>query len=64
MTLSPGSGTPAASEAFATSTFEKTAVSNAVLSGLYQFARAVAYVPLLEGFGLPVIEAMRAGTHS
>ena len=38
------------------------AVRDSVLSGLYAGARCVAYVPLLEGYGLPVVEAMRAGT--
>jgi alpha-1,3-rhamnosyl/mannosyltransferase len=33
-----------------------------VLSGLYAGARCVAYVPLLEGWGLPVVEAMATGT--
>jgi len=37
-------------------------VEASVLSSLYQRARAVAYVPLWEGFGLPAVEAMRAGT--
>lgn len=32
-----------------------------VLSSLYARARCLAYVPLQEGFGLPVVEAMRAG---
>ena len=32
------------------------------LAALYRRARAVAYVPLLEGFGLPAVEAMAAGT--
>lgn len=32
----------------------------AVLAALYARARVVAYVPLLEGFGLPVLEAMVA----
>jgi len=40
------------------------AVSDAVLSGLYRRARAFAYVPLTEGYGLPPLEAMRAGTPS
>jgi alpha-1,3-rhamnosyl/mannosyltransferase len=31
-----------------------------VLAGLYTRARLVAYVPLLEGFGLPAVEAMYA----
>lgn len=34
-------------------------VSDAVLAGLYRRARCVAYVPLVEGFGLPAVEAMR-----
>lgn len=36
-------------------------VSSAVLAALYARARLLAYVPLKEGFGLPVLEAMRAG---
>ncbi len=32
-----------------------------VLSGLYRRARLLAYVPLREGFGLPVVEAMACG---
>jgi glycosyltransferase involved in cell wall biosynthesis len=40
------------------------AVSDAVLSGLYQKARAFAYVPLTEGYGLPPLEAMSVGTPS
>ena len=36
-------------------------VAPSVLAGLYERARIVAYVPLIEGFGLPVAEAMRAG---
>jgi glycosyltransferase involved in cell wall biosynthesis len=36
-------------------------VSAAVLSALYGGARCVAYVPLMEGFGLPAVEAMYAG---
>jgi alpha-1,3-rhamnosyl/mannosyltransferase len=35
-------------------------VSAGVLAGLYARARLVAYVPLLEGFGLPAVEAMYA----
>jgi glycosyltransferase involved in cell wall biosynthesis len=38
------------------------AVSDPVLAGLYQQARAFAYVPLTEGYGLPPLEAMRMGT--
>jgi glycosyltransferase involved in cell wall biosynthesis len=38
------------------------AVSDQVLSGLYHRARAFAYVPLTEGYGLPPLEAMRVGT--
>ena len=37
-------------------------VSDAVLAGLYRRARAFAYVPLTEGYGLPPLEAMQAGT--
>ncbi len=33
-------------------------VGAAVLAALYEGARCVAYVPLLEGFGLPAVEAM------
>ena len=36
-------------------------VDGAVLAALYRRARAVAYVPLVEGFGLPAVEAMAAG---
>ena len=36
-------------------------VPDSVLAGLYQLAQVVAYVPLVEGFGLPVVEAMRYG---
>jgi glycosyltransferase involved in cell wall biosynthesis len=38
------------------------AVPDAVLTGLYRRARAFAYVPLTEGYGLPPLEAMRVGT--
>ncbi len=38
------------------------AVTDAALSGLYRRARAFAYVPLTEGYGLPPLEAMRIGT--
>jgi glycosyltransferase involved in cell wall biosynthesis len=36
--------------------------ADADLPGLYAGATAFAYVPLYEGFGLPVLEAMAAGT--
>ena len=36
-------------------------VPDVVLSELYRRARAFAYVPLTEGYGLPPLEAMRAG---
>ena len=39
-------------------------MSDPVLAGLYQRARAFAYVPLTEGYGLPPLEAMRMGTPS
>ena len=35
-------------------------VPGSVLAGLYGRARLVAYVPLMEGFGLPAVEAMYA----
>jgi glycosyltransferase involved in cell wall biosynthesis len=38
------------------------AVSEQELSALYARATLLAYVPLVEGFGLPPLEAMRAGT--
>jgi glycosyltransferase involved in cell wall biosynthesis len=38
------------------------AVAPGVLSGLYAGARCVVYVPLLEGWGLPAVEAMSLGT--
>lgn len=37
-------------------------VGGGLLSGLYAGARCLAYVPLLEGFGLPPAEAMARGT--
>lgn len=37
-------------------------VDDAVLAALYAGALAMAYVPLKEGFGLPVLEAMSSGT--
>ncbi len=40
------------------------AVPDHILAGLYQRARAFAYVPLTEGYGLPPLEAMRMGTPS
>jgi len=36
-------------------------VDDAALSGLYAGAAGFAYVPLIEGFGLPPVEAMKAG---
>jgi glycosyltransferase involved in cell wall biosynthesis len=36
-------------------------VPDAVLAELYRRARAFAYVPLTEGYGLPPLEAMRSG---
>jgi glycosyltransferase involved in cell wall biosynthesis len=36
-------------------------VTGAVLAALYRRALAVVYVPLHEGYGLPVVEAMHAG---
>jgi glycosyltransferase involved in cell wall biosynthesis len=37
-------------------------VPAATLAALYRLARVVCYVPIEEGFGLPVVEAMREGT--
>lgn len=37
-------------------------VPDAVLAGLYRRTRCLVYVPLVEGFGLPPVEAMREGT--
>jgi alpha-1,3-rhamnosyl/mannosyltransferase len=37
-------------------------VSSTELAGLYASARLLAYVPLIEGFGLPPVEAMSVGT--
>ncbi len=37
-------------------------VGAGALAGLYRRARAAAYVPLMEGWGLPAVEAMAAGT--
>lgn len=37
-------------------------VSDAVLAALYARARCLVYVPLVEGFGLPAVEAMHACT--
>jgi glycosyltransferase involved in cell wall biosynthesis len=37
-------------------------VDDGVLAALYEGARAFAYVPLTEGFGLPPLEAMACGT--
>ena len=53
-----GSATPVAQEGV----FLAGRVDDAALSALYERALALAYVPLLEGFGLPPVEAMRAGT--
>ena len=52
-----GDATPAATDGAVLA----GAVDAATLSGLYAAARAVVYVPRVEGFGLPVVEAMRAG---
>lgn len=37
-------------------------VGDAVLAALYKSARALVYVPITEGFGLPPLEAMASGT--
>jgi glycosyltransferase involved in cell wall biosynthesis len=36
-------------------------VGSGVLAALYRRTRVMAYVPLREGFGLPVVEAMSCG---
>ena len=36
-------------------------VDDGTLAGLYERARLLAYVPLVEGFGFPPVEAMRQG---
>ena len=36
-------------------------VAPPVLSALYEMARLLAYVPIIEGFGLPPVEAMAFG---
>ncbi len=41
---------------------EAGTVTPAELAGLYAMARLLAYVPLIEGFGLPPVEAMTLGT--
>ena len=38
------------------------AIDGAGLAAVYAGARCLAYVPVLEGFGLPVVEAMAQGT--
>ena len=38
------------------------AVEGGALAAIYAGARLCAYVPIVEGFGLPVVEAMAAGT--
>lgn len=50
-------GGPAASPVLAAGS-----VDAAVLAALYERALLLAYVPLVEGYGLPPLEAMRAGT--
>lgn len=56
----PGWG-PAAARPPPTGVVEAGVVTGPVLAALYAGAEAVAFVPLLEGFGLPAIEAMAAG---
>lgn len=54
-----GDGVPDAS---ATGVVLAGPVTDGVLASLYRRARLLAYVPLLEGYGLPPLEAMAAGT--
>ena len=37
-------------------------VDDGILAGLYERARLLAYVPLMEGYGFPPLEAMQRGT--
>ena len=53
---SAGAGGPTAGVIFA------GAVEGGVLAAIYQGARCCAYVPIVEGFGLPVVESMAQGT--
>ena len=53
---SAGGPRPAAGVVFA------GAVGGGVLAAIYGGARCCAYVPIVEGFGLPVVEAMSQGT--
>jgi alpha-1,3-rhamnosyl/mannosyltransferase len=53
---SAGAGGPTAGVIFA------GAVEGGVLAAIYQKARCCAYVPIVEGFGLPVVESMAQGT--
>ncbi|HVT41713.1 MAG TPA: glycosyltransferase, partial [Acidimicrobiales bacterium] len=53
----PGPATPAPPEGVVLA----GAVDAAVLAALYTRARAFAFVPLTEGYGLPPLEAMRVG---
>ena len=53
---SAGAGGPTAGVIFA------GVVEGGVLAAIYQGARCCAYVPIVEGFGLPVVESMAQGT--
>ncbi len=59
-----GWGAAVPSETEQEGVFLAGAVTDPVLTGLYARARAFAYVPLTEGYGLPPLEALRVGTPS
>lgn len=57
-----GWGTPLPDSAIPHGTVFAGEVRGAELAGLYRQARCLAFVPLVEGFGLPPVEAMRECT--
>jgi glycosyltransferase involved in cell wall biosynthesis len=56
-----GETDPVGAAAHADGAVAAGAVDDGVLAALYRGARAFAYVPLTEGFGLPPVEAMACG---
>lgn len=57
-----GWGNPIPDSAVPPGTVFAGEVRGATLAGLYRLSRCLAFVPLVEGFGLPPVEAMREGT--
>ena len=53
---------PAAASVPAAGVVFAGALEGGVLAAVYRQARCCAYVPVVEGFGLPVVEAMAQGT--